>query len=271
MRPSPPAFKVLPRHSCQTRPSCNIAAMTERRSASRIALGFDVDLTHPSFGTRRVRAENLSDGGLWVALGQASLAVGARVTVRAVPDAPLASGSTPAVLMEVRHRSEQGVGLAFASRTAEHLWEAARRALAPIGDADFALRVYHAAAVTHDGAILLVRGASRWAFPGTFLDRPTPYHEHLAHLVADQIGIEIDPARTRPRDVTVAPGSPPLYVVYFECPAATAATVVSLSDTWREYRWVGGVRELEHLEVADPSVRLVATRLLPEAAGRLQR
>ncbi len=241
--------------------------MIERRSAPRLAVRFDVDITHPSFGTRRTRAENLSDGGLLVADTDLPLRVGARVTVRAVIDSPLDGRSPPAVQMDVRHRSSHGIGLAFATRAAEHLWLAARQALAPIGTADFALRVYHALALTNEHAVLLVRGASRWAFPGAFVSDPGSYREHLRKLAREQLAIDLDPAGAGPVEVAVAPGSPPLYVVYFRCPVGVAANALTLSKAWRDHRWIRRRSELEHVEVADPMVRAVARHLLSDASA----
>ncbi len=238
--------------------------MQERRDNPRHEIGFEVDLTHPSFGTRRCHAGNLSDGGLLVYIDGVSLARGARVSLRPVPQDPLASQSVPTVQMEVVRAAADSVGLRFASHAAEHLWHAAHTALAGNLDEAMLVRVYHAAAVLRAGRLLLLRDGARWALPGAFLPLKMSVDEHLRALVADHCGIEVDVQG--PLLTSVVPGQTPLYVCYVRCDAPDDARV-ALRGRWREHRWLQRANDAEKLELVDGRVRRLAQLLLP-TSGR---
>ncbi len=83
--------------------------MQEKRQHLRTAFGAEVTLTHPALGERRVAMRDMSDGGIFILIGdQSGLEMGDVVQVQAVDleDAPLLSARV------VRIESS-GVGLMF--------------------------------------------------------------------------------------------------------------------------------------------------------------
>ena len=73
----------------------------ERREHPRIHLPFEVEVEHPSLGTVRSIARDISESGMFVTATGVGVRVGSKVKVTAIGSA-LAEGSpTPTISMEV--------------------------------------------------------------------------------------------------------------------------------------------------------------------------
>ena len=86
--------------------------MDEQRKYARVECSAQVELNHPSFGIAELKAKDLSDGGVFVFLGQHPLLpLGTVLKIRIKRHTGFIN--TDPVNMEVVHHQSGGMGLMF--------------------------------------------------------------------------------------------------------------------------------------------------------------
>lgn len=97
---------------CLNTTSANNNSMIDQRRFERSPSDVQVEISHPSLGTFRVKARDLSDGGLFVYMGShTSPPVGTVVQVRIGRHTGMINAEP--VAMRVVHQQRDGIGLSF--------------------------------------------------------------------------------------------------------------------------------------------------------------
>ncbi|MCZ6889206.1 MAG: PilZ domain-containing protein, partial [Gammaproteobacteria bacterium] len=80
----------------------------ERRLHPRVELPIEVEFSHPSVGTIRTTASDISEGGVFVEIESPSVTLGAKVKITVLGLPLVASTPTPTLGMEVVRVAEDG-------------------------------------------------------------------------------------------------------------------------------------------------------------------
>lgn len=240
----------------------------ERRLHPRVELPIEVEFSHPSVGTIRTTASDISEGGVFVEIESPTVTLGAKVKITVLGLPLVASTPTPTLGMEVVRVAEDGVGLAFDGVIAKHLWSSIERfrEVATVGQDLF--QVYQGALVVNDAMkILVVQQNGKWLYPGDFLIVGQDWRPALAESLAGELGLDdvrfevtvsIDSlVATRPESAIVA--------VFHRYSTGTDAVEIAESSRFNQFRWVSSERELRELSFSDEKLRELAIVAINQA------
>lgn len=241
----------------------------ERREHPRIHLPFEVEVEHPSLGTIRSIARDISESGMFVTSSVAGLKVGSKVKVTAIASA-LAEGSpTPTIGMEVARLEEDGFGLTFSNRTSRHLWESVVRERDELVIGQDYFQVYQAAVIVNpQRKLLVVQQHGKWLFPGTYLTVGAEWREALeTYLEGD-----LDIADLRFRETlevdsgtdVVAPERATLSLFHRFSSDATR-TKLAAEGRYTKAKWVGRTMGIDELTFSHSLLRTIGQRALERA------
>ena len=108
----------------------------EQREQPRIPVPIEVDISHASIGTVQTVTRDVSASGVFILLSTPGLTdkipakARVKVTLRNLP--LIEAGPTPTVPMVVERVEQDGLGLSFANRASEHLWNSVSRVRAQL-------------------------------------------------------------------------------------------------------------------------------------------
>jgi hypothetical protein len=241
----------------------------ERREHPRIHLPFEVEVEHPSLGTLRSIARDISESGMFVTATGAGVRVGSKVKVTAIGSA-LAEGSpTPTISMEVARLEEDGLGLKFSNRTSRHLWESVVRERHELAIGEDYFQVFQAAVVVNpQRKVLVVQQHGKWLFPGAYLTVGDGWQKALESFLEADLGI----ANVRFRETlevdsgadVVAPERATLSLFHRYSSDATRAQLAA-QDRYTKAKWIGRTMGIAELTFSHALLRTIAQRALERA------
>lgn len=243
----------------------------EQRQQPRISVPIEVDLNHASIGTVQTVTRDVSASGVFVLLSNPTLPMKARVkvTLRNLP--MIEAGPTPTVPMIVERIDDDGVGLSFANRASEHLWNSVQRVRDQLTVGEDLFQVYQSGVVvSDDGQLLVVNEAGRWMYPGSYLragaDGPDALTDYLiAELALSNPRLESPlQAQTLERPATEAT----VFSVFYRFSCSAAKAELAEGSRYREARWVSRRMEIEELSFSDEALRPLGYRALALAEAR---
>jgi len=164
----------------------------EQRRFPRIQLPLLVELKHPTLGTRRCIARDISEGGVFVHTDNPQVKPGAKVKVTLQNTLSVETQPTPTVEMEVQRVEEAGLALSFSNATGRHLWQSVERLRTELAIGQDYFQVHLNAVVVNDAnALLLAQQHGKWTFPATFLQVGHDWRETLRRYLEKQLGISV--------------------------------------------------------------------------------
>ena len=241
----------------------------EQREHPRIQIPLLVELTHPAVGTIQTTVRDVSKGGVFVYLPNPKVSEGAKIKLRLMAVMPGDTQPTPTVEMRVARTTEQGLGLAFVNKTAEHLWQSAQRLRneLEIGRDYFQVQLH--ALLTHpDRGVLFVQQNGRWMLPGHYLMVGINAQKSMAEACSDRLGLQIPPKEFTPCQVDATPDISVSEAATFRVALTAEINVtdiqLSADSNYKDWRWVSNVRDLGEITMADEWQRKVAEVVLKD-------
>lgn len=241
----------------------------EQRETTRIHVPLVVEVTHPSLGTIRTTAKDISAGGVFIGLQAHKLSVGAKLRVRLMGSHSSDTQTSPTVEMKVAHVAEEGLGLAFVNRTAEHLWRSVERLREELQIGQDYFQVYQCAVITHIiKGVLVVQKHGKWMFPGHYLVVGENPKQALELFVNDNVGIS-DPNEVAPikidgaEDVFIPEAA--TYTVYFHMTTQQNSPTLDSKKAiagYKDWRWVNTARDANEITFATEQQRRIAASVL---------
>lgn len=162
----------------------------EKREHTRVYLPFQVEISHSSIGCLRTTASNISEGGIFVEIDNPQITDGAiiHLTILSIP--LIESPPTPSIKMIVSYSSTQGLGLKFATKTSQHLWESVKRARNSLIIGEDYFQIYQNALIVNPSKeLLLVQQSGKWLLPGSYLKVGEDWKSALTKSLHDNLGI----------------------------------------------------------------------------------
>lgn len=240
----------------------------EQREHPRIQIPLLVELTHPAIGTVQTTAQDISEGGLFVQMTDPQIRVGGKIKLRLLTLLPTDTQPTPTVEMQVKRVTDNGLGLAFTNRTAQHLWGSVQQARQELVIGRDYFQIHTSLAVTHaTKGVLLVLQNGKWLLPGRFLivsENPAKTLRDFAEAgLGLSLGSNIHPNAA---DSTVDVGlseAATYSVIYTGTTTDSVATLAKQSE-YRDWRWVNRTRDLKEITFASPFQRTTAEVLIKQ-------
>ncbi len=238
----------------------------EQREHLRIQIPLLVELTHPAVGSVQSTARDVSAGGVFVALADTQIRVGAKVKLRLMTVLPTDTQPTPTVDMKVERVTEEGLGLSFINRTAEHLWGSVKHLREELAIGRDYFQLHQSAAVTHETkGLLLVQQNGKWLLPGHYLMVGENNVSALRHYLETQLGVQLE-QRPQAHSADSAPEisvvEAATYSVVFTAPTASSDVQLPSDSEYKDWRWVGKVRDLREITFASDAQRQAAESVL---------
>lgn len=238
------------------------AHSTDDRASARIQLPFEVEVSHPSLGKIRSVARDISEGGIFVRLSPTGLRVSAKVKVTVLNAALVESSATPTIDMEVARVTEEGLGLKFANRTSQHLWNTVDRLRQDLRLGQDYFQVFQGAAiVNHQGKLLVVQRHGKWLFPGDYLTVGLEWQTALIDFLTADLGLD-DLVLEDTLGIDSAPGTMASENATFSAfhRFSSRSERVRLRDDsrYRHAKWISRAFSLEELTFAHPLLRDLA-------------
>lgn len=243
----------------------------EQRQHSRIQIPLLVELSHPALGTVQTRARDISEGGLFVFLASPAVKVGSKLKLRLLTVLPTDTQPTPTVEMEVKRVSDDGLGLSFINRTAEHLWSSVQRLRHELEIGRDYFQVHQALALTHpDKGILLVQQNGKWLFPGYYLLVGDNALQSASTFVNRELGVNLS-STPIPTTVDSMPetsiSEAAVYSVILTAAVDGHALKFSEQSDYKDWRWLNKTRDLSEITFAVALQRSQAKLLLEVLQG----
>ena len=243
----------------------------EQRQYPRVQIPLLVEISHPALGTLEAIAKDASEGGLFVRLENTGLQVGNQLKVRVLNLLPSDLQNNPTVAMEVRHVATDGLGLAFRSRTAEHLWQSVQRLRNDLEIGRDYFQVHHSLAVRHpEKGILVVQQYGKWLLPGYYLmvgDEPansvTVFLDQQFGLQSQSVGTPFAIDSLIHSAVTEAA----VYHVFLTLEVVQHSVSLPTSSAYKDWRWLGKAREVRDLTFASQRHRDLVTTLMEQTGN----
>lgn len=244
----------------------------ERRQYPRLDIPLVIEISHAALGQRTCTARDLSDGGLFIHLKEHGLQVGARVKVKRSITELDNLQHTPQVDAAVVRIEADGLGLAFNSSTAAHLWRSVERSRETLHIGRDLFQVFQLILVEHaERGVLLVQQHGRWQLPGFYLDAQQPMAAQDYCLVHLNLMVQIDE-----QPLAWQTAMHPLV------PEAAAVSLVLLAHAqqsgdgrplepslpegsqYKDWRWIHRVNDLNDATLNDQWVRVLLEQRLTE-------
>lgn len=238
------------------------AHSTDERASVRIQLPFEVEVSHPSLGKIRSVARDISEGGIFVRLSPTGLRVGAKVKVTVLNAALVESSATPTIDMEVARVTEEGLGLKFANRTSQYLWNTVDRLRHDLRLGQDYFQVFQGAAIVNQqGKLLVVQRHGKWLFPGDYLTVGLEWQTALIDFLTADLGLD-DLVLEDTLGIDSAPGTMASENATFSAfhRFSSRSERVRLRDDsrYRHAKWISRAFSLEELTFAHPLLRDLA-------------
>lgn len=247
----------------------------EQRRYPRIQLPLLVELKHPSLGTQRCVARDISEGGVFVYTDKPQIKPGAKVKLTLQNLLSVEAQPTPTVEMEVMRVEDQGLGLAFTNVAGRHLWQSVERLRTELAIGRDYFQVHlNAVVISPSNGVLLAQQHGKWTFPGTFLVVGQPWQRFLQEFLSAEFGISV--SDFGPIVSMSSPGAAELpeaavLDLFVEAQADTDACTLAAGSRYRNARWIDRRRDLGDSTFASEQVRQLADsvlkRLLQEGGG----
>jgi hypothetical protein len=238
----------------------------EKRQHPRIQIPLLVELNHPALGTVQTRARDVSEGGIFVYLDEPPVKVGSKLKLRLLTVLPTDTQPTPTVDVEVKRISEEGLGLAFANRTGEHLWKSVERLRDELEIGRDYFQVHQSLALTHaDKGVLVLQQNGKWLFPGYFLMVGQNAAESARTFASTELGLTLQTAPIpttvdSATDVTVSEAA--VYSVILTAAVDSADIHFAENSPFKDWRWLNKPRDLSDITFAAELQRNQAGLLL---------
>lgn len=241
----------------------------DSREHPRIHLPFEVEVEHPSLGTIRSIARDVSESGLFVVASGTGVRVGSKVKVTILASA-LAEGSpTPTIGMEVARLDDDGFGLKFSNSTSRHLWASVVRERDELVIGEDYFQVFQAAIIVNpQRKLLVVQQHGKWLFPGAYLRVGDGWQDALETFLEG----DLDIADVRFRETlevdsgadVVAPERAMLSLFHRYSSDATRARLAP-GGRYSKAKWIGRTMGIDELTFSHPLLRTIAQRALERA------
>jgi ADP-ribose pyrophosphatase YjhB (NUDIX family) len=231
----------------------------EQREHPRIQIPLLVELTHPAVGTVQTTARDISAGGLFVRLPGVQIKPGGKLKLRLLTILPSDTQPKPTVEMEVKRVTDEGLGLAFINRTAEHLWSSVQRLRSELAIGRDYFQVHQCLAVTHaDKGVLLVQQNGKWLLPGHYLMVGENASSALRAFAKTHLQLElpnklIPVATDSAPDISIVEAA--TYSVTFTTACTTTNITLSPESGYKDWRWLLKLRDLKEITFASDSHR----------------
>ena len=238
----------------------------EKRQHPRIQIPLLVELSHPALGNVQTKARDVSEGGIFVYLDEPPVKVGSKLKLRLLTVLPTDTQPTPTVEVEVKRVTDEGLGLAFANRTGEHLWKSVERLRDELEIGRDYFQVHQSLALTHaDKGVLVLQQNGKWLFPGYFLMVGENAMESARTFVHTELGLTLQsaPIPTSVDSVAdVAVSEAAVYSVILTAAVASHAISLPENSAYKDWRWLNKPRELSDITFAVELQRMQASLLL---------
>lgn len=246
----------------------------EQREHPRIQIPLLVELSHPTVGTIQTIARDISAGGLFVRMPNAKISPGGKLKLRLMTVLPTDTQPTPTVEMEVKRVTDEGLGLAFINRTAEHLWTSVQRLRDELEIGRDYFQIYQSLAATRgDKGVLLVQQHGKWLLPGHYLMVGDNALSKLRDFIDKQMGLSL----TNPVTPFAADSAPDIsiseaatYSVIFTTEIDALEVKLSKDSEFKDWRWLAKAKDLAEVTFASPLHRQEVERLLEHISSSEQ-
>ena len=241
----------------------------EQRQHPRIKLPLLVEIKHASLGSHETTAEDLSEGGVFVALKDHQIKVGAVLKVKLKTGLLADAEHSPTVDMQVARIGEDGLGLRFKNKTAEHLWSSVERLREELCIGRDYFQVFADIMILNrKKGVLFVQRQGKWTLPGCYLVAGEQPQESLQNLCQNDVGLSLDaapaPLETRSLHHQVLPEASTFCCTYL---GETQDARVNLAESYKGSRWIRKIGDLMDLTLAQESVRSTARSVLQDLAA----
>lgn len=240
----------------------------EQREHPRIQIPLLVELTHPAVGTVQTTARDISAGGLFVQLPDAPIRVGGKLKIRLLTILPTDTQPTPTVDMQVERVTEEGLGLSFTNKTAEHLWRSVQQLRSELEIGRDYFQVHLSLAVTHaDKGLLLVQQNGKWLLPGRYLivgENPVKALREFAEAV---LGVSLSSKLTpsaADASVDISVTEAATYSVIYNVSVEQSEVKLADDADYRDWRWLAKARDLSEITFASELQRTQAEQVLTQ-------
>jgi hypothetical protein len=240
----------------------------EQREHPRIQIPLLVELSHPAIGSLNTTARDISEGGLFVRLPNPQIKVGGKIKLRLLTVLPTDTQVTPTVEMHVKRVSDEGLGLAFTNRTAEHLWGSVRRLRDELEIGRDYFQIHQSLAViSPTKGLLLVQQNGKWLFPGHYLTVGENAINALREFAEGELGLSL-PGRLLAYATDSAPEisitEAATYSVIFSIEVDKPEVKLADDSSYRDWRWLAKHRDLNEITFASDQQRVEAKQILKE-------
>ena len=238
----------------------------EQRRYPRIQLPLLVELKHPTLGTHRCIARDISEGGVFVYTDKPQVKPGAKVRITLQNTLNVETQPTPTVEMSVTRVEDDGLGLEFVNVTGRHLWQSVERVRTELAIGRDYFQVHVNVIASHAGsAILLAQQHGKWLFPATFLEVGKDWQGTVREFLRRDFGITVT-GLGGVVDVSSAsrPEVPEAAVLDLFVEVQTSGDTPELPDgsRYRSARWVDRRRDVEDSTFASEQQRQLADAVL---------
>lgn len=244
----------------------------DSRRFPRIQLPLLVEIKHPTLGTHRCLARDISEGGVFVHTENPQVKPGAKVRITLLNALDVETQPTPTVEMNVERVEPDGLGLSFGNATGRHLWQSVERLRTELAIGRDYFQVHLNVLLINDAnALLLVQQHGRWTLPATFLEVGTEWRAAVAGFLQTSFGITGQANGGIMAMNSLGQSEVPeaaVLDVYVEAHAPTTSLQIERTGRYRQARWVDRRRDLEETTFASEAIRALAdatlTRLIQE-------
>ena len=238
----------------------------DQREHPRIQIPLLVELIHPAIGTVQTTAKDISEGGLFVYLANPKIREGGKLRLRVLTILPTDTQPKPTIEMQVKRVTEEGLGLAFTNKTAQHLWGSVQQPRQELAIGRDYFQIHVSLAVHNaDKGILLVQENGKWLLPGRFLIVGENPEKALRDFAESGLGLPLSSNITpnaADSSVNSDLSEAATYSVIYE--STTTVTSISLAEQnqYRDWRWLNRIRDLREITFAVPFQRSTVQALL---------
>jgi hypothetical protein len=238
----------------------------EQREHPRIQIPLLVEVTHPAIGTVQTTARDISAGGLFVTLSDAKLKVGGKLKLRLLTVLPTDTQPTPTVEMEVKRVADEGLGVMFVNRTAQHLWSSVQQIRHELQIGRDYFQIHQSLAVTHaDKGVLLVQQNGKWLLPGHYLIVGQSSTNALRDYAESVLGVSLSgkfaPSSVVTNSDTIITEAA-TYSVIFTTSVDDHAMTLAPDCGYTDWRWIAKLRDLGEITFVSDAQRLHAEYIL---------
>jgi hypothetical protein len=240
----------------------------EQREHPRIQIPLLVELSHPAIGLLNTIARDISEGGLFVHLPNPQIKVGGKIKLRLMTILPTDTQVTPTVEMQVIWVSDEGLGLAFTNRTAEHLWKSVRRLRDELEIGRDYFQIHQSLAVANPSkGLLLVQQDGKWLFPGHYLTVGENATNAILEFAESELGLSLSGrllAYATDSSPEIAITEAATYSVIFSIEVDKPKVKLTNDSEYRDWRWLAKHRDLNEITFASDQQRVEAKQILKE-------